>query len=112
MNPSRGEVWNIDLNPVRGREQAGRRPCLIVSVDLFNQGPAELVVILPITSKRKNIPLHVELQPPEGGLKVISHIKCEDIRSASRDRLSERIGNISSETMTLVEDRLRILLDL
>ncbi len=112
MNPSRGEIWHIDLNPIRGREQAGRRPCLIVSVDQFNHGPAELIVILPITSKKKNIPFHVFLYPPEGGLQVESYIKCEDIRSASRDRLLEKVGRISTETMTLVEDRLRILMDL
>src|SRR5438128_11466126 len=48
--PIRGEVWLIDLNPVRGHEQAGRRPALVVSDDLFNQGPAGLVIVLPITS--------------------------------------------------------------
>jgi mRNA-degrading endonuclease toxin of MazEF toxin-antitoxin module len=34
----RGEIWLIDLNPIRGHEQAGKRPCLVVSVDLFHQG--------------------------------------------------------------------------
>ncbi len=92
MNPSRGEIWLIDLNPVRGREQAGQRPCLIISVDLFNHGPAELIVILPITSKIKNIPFHVTLKPPEGHINVESFIKCEDIRSASRNRLVKKIG--------------------
>ncbi|MDX2212140.1 MAG: type II toxin-antitoxin system PemK/MazF family toxin [Oculatellaceae cyanobacterium bins.114] len=41
----RGQVWLADLNPVKGHEQAGKRPCLIISVDLFNQGPAGLVVV-------------------------------------------------------------------
>ncbi len=112
MNSSRGEIWLIDLNPVRGREQAGQRPCLIISVDLFNHGPAELIVILPITSKKKNIPFHVTLKPPEGNINVESYIKCEDIRSASRNRLINKIGHVSDETMALVEDRLRILMDL
>ncbi len=112
MNPSRGEIWLIDLNPVRGKEQAGQRPCLIISVDLFNHGPAELIIILPITSKKKNIPFHVMLKPPEGSVNVESYIKCEDIRSASRNRLIKKIGLVSDETMTQVEDRLRILMDL
>lgn len=50
---ARGEIWLVDLNPVRGHEQAGKRPCLIISVDLFNQGTSGLVVVLPITSKDK-----------------------------------------------------------
>ena len=112
MNPSRGEIWLIDLNPVRGREQAGQRPCLIISVDLFNHGPAELIVMLPITSKKKNIPFHVTLIPPEGNINVESYIKCEDIRSASRNRLIKKIGLVSDQTMAQVEDRLRILMDL
>ncbi|MGK7924030.1 MAG: type II toxin-antitoxin system PemK/MazF family toxin [Spirulina sp.] len=70
-----------NLNPVKGREQAGNRPCLIISVDLFNQGASGLVIVLPLTSKEKGIPFHVEVLPPEGGLKMKSFIKTEDIRS-------------------------------
>lgn len=79
--PSRGEVWLVDLNPSRGQEQAGVRSGLVVSVDLFNHGPAELVVLLPLTSIAKGIPFHVEVNPPEGGMKVKSFIKCEDVLS-------------------------------
>ncbi|MEJ1933096.1 type II toxin-antitoxin system PemK/MazF family toxin, partial [Nostoc sp. NIES-2111] len=84
---SRGEVWLVDLNPVRGHEQAGKRPGLIISVDLFNQSPSGLIIVLPITSKDKGIPFHVEINPPEGGIKVQSFIKCEDVRSISVERL-------------------------
>jgi len=110
--PSRGEVWMVDLNPSRGHEQAGVRPGLLVSVDLFNQGPAGLIVVLPLTSVAKGIPFHVELNPPEGGVKVKSFIKCEDIRSVAKERLAHRWGRISGATMAAVEDRLRILLGL
>ncbi|GFE68446.1 type II toxin-antitoxin system PemK/MazF family toxin [Chroococcus sp. FPU101] len=72
----RGEVWLVDLNPVRGREQAGIRPSLIISVDRFNQSAAALAICLPITSKDKKMPFHVSLIPPEGGLNVKSFIKC------------------------------------
>lgn len=48
--PLRDEVWLADLHPIRGREQTGERPVLIVSTDRFHQGPAELVVVLPVTS--------------------------------------------------------------
>lgn len=109
---ARGEVWLTDLNPVKGHEQAGKRPCLIISVDLFNQGASGLAVVLPITSKEKGIPFHVELNPPEGGLKVRSFVKCEDVRSISVERLEKRWGVVSLETLTAVEDRLRILMGL
>jgi mRNA interferase MazF len=61
----------------------------VVSVDAFNAGPAELVVVLPLTSKAKGIPFHIEIQPPEGGLKQVSYVKCEDVRSISRERLRD-----------------------
>ena len=110
--PSRGEVWLVNLNPSRGHEQAGVRPGLVVSVDPFNHGPAGLVVLLPLTSIPKGIPFHVELNPPEGGVKVKSFIKCEDIRSVAKERLSRRWGMVSGTTLTAIEDRLRILLGL
>lgn len=110
--PSRGEVWVVDLSPTRGHEQAGVRPGLVVSVDLFNHGPAGLVVLLPLTAAAKGIPFHVEIRPPEGGVKVTSFIKCEDIRSVAKGRLSRRWGKVSWNTLAAVEDRLRILLGL
>ncbi len=109
-DPSRGEVWLVDLNPTRGHEQAGKRPGLVVSVDPFNHGPAGLVVVLPITTKAKHIPFHVEMRPPEGGLKSTSYIKCEDVRSVAKERLARRLGMISPTAQAEVDDRLRILL--
>lgn len=110
--PSRGEVWLVDLDPARGHEQAGKRPGLVVSVDLFNRGPAELVVLVPLTARAKGIPWHVPVEPPEGGLEQKSFIKCEDVRSVAKERLSSRLGVVSPETLAAVEDRLRILLGL
>ncbi len=110
--PSRGEIWLVNLNPTRGHEQAGIRPGLVVSIDLFNHGPAGLVVLLPLTTQDKGIPFHLEVNPPEGGLSAKSFIKCEDIRSVAKERLSRQLGTVSSTTMVAVEDRMRILLDL
>jgi mRNA interferase MazF len=109
---SRGEVWLVDLNPVRGHEQAGRRPALVVSADDFNRGAAGLVIIVPMTTRERGIPLHVSVDPPEGGIKRRSFIKCEDVRSVSEQRLVRRFGVVSRETVALVADRLRIVLDL
>jgi mRNA interferase MazF len=109
---SRGEICLVGLDPTKRREQAGMRPALVVSVDIFNHGAAELVVVIPITSKAKGIPLHVEVTPPEGGFTMTSFVKCEDLRSISTSRLARRLGMVSSPTIDNVEDRLRILLGL
>lgn len=108
--PLRGEIWLVTLDPTVGREQAGRRPALIVSDDLFNQSHAALVVVLPITSKSKGIRSHVPVAPPEGGLSAQSYIKCEDVRSISIERLERRLGKVSAGTMNEIENRLRIIL--
>jgi mRNA interferase MazF len=71
-----------------------------------------LVVVVPLTSKRKGVPWHVLVTPPEAGLKSKSYIKCEDVRSVSRARLTKRWGQVSEATMDAVEDRLQILLEL
>ncbi len=110
--PSRSEIWTVNLNPVRGHEQAGHRPGLVISVDTFNHGPAGLVVIIPITTKEKGIPFHVAISPQEGGVSKKSFIKCEDMRSVSTERLSKCLGAVSLETLKAVEERLKILLDL
>ena len=110
--PARGEVWLADLNPTRGHEQAGRRPVLVVSENLFNQGPAGLVIVVPMTSTIRGVPSHVLVPPPEGGVKNPTAILCEAVRSVSAERLVVRWGAVEARTMTVVEDRLRILLRL
>ena len=112
MKPCRGDIWLVKLDPTQGREQAGRRPALIVSVDMFNHGPADLIVVVPLTTKNKHIPLHVELDPADTGLLEWSYAKCEDIRSISINRLDRRVGAASNRAIAMVEDRLRVLLGL
>lgn len=110
--PRRGDVWLVDLNPVRGHEQAGKRPGLVVSVDRFNHGPADLVVLLPITTRARGIPFHVEVAGEGSGLKERSFVKCEALRSVAKERLVKRLGTVSADVIADVEDRLRILLGL
>ncbi len=110
--PSRKDIWIVDLEPVRGHEQGRKRPCVVVSDDLFNHGPAGLVVVVPLASRERGIPLHVVVDPPEGGLRRRRFIKCEDVRSISVERFLAQWGVISDLVMRDVEDRLRILLHL
>jgi len=86
-SPTRGEVWLADLDPTFGHEQGRSRPVLLVSVDAFNAGLSGLAVILPITSRIRPLPLHVAVNPPEGGLRKPSVILCDAIRSIDRRRL-------------------------
>jgi mRNA interferase MazF len=110
--PSRGEIWLANFDPTKGREQAGIRPCLIISVDPFNHGPLDLVITVPITTTRRNWSTHVGVKPPEGGLKSQSFIKCEDVRSMSTGRLIKRLGMLSPQNMVAVVDRLQIIMGL
>jgi mRNA interferase MazF len=88
------------------------RPAVVVSVDRFNESPAGLVVIVPLTSVDKGVRLHVRIEPPEGGLSVVSFAKTEDIRSVSIERLGGRLGRVSDRTLTEVGRRLTALLGL
>jgi mRNA interferase MazF len=110
--PEHGDIWLADLDPTRGREQAGRRPVLIVSVGAFNQSKAGLVLVIPLTSTPRGIPWHVQIVPPDGGVKNTSFIMCEALRSISKERLLKRWGTVTLPVREGVEDRLRILLGL
>jgi mRNA interferase MazF len=110
--PRRGEVWLVNLAPTVGHEQTGRRPAVVISEDIFNSGPAGLVILLPITSRLRSIPSQVPLSPPDGGLDRESAVLCEAIRSVSHRRLVRRLGPVSAARLRLVEDALRILLRL
>jgi mRNA interferase MazF len=102
--PLRGDVWDLDLNPILGHKQAGSRPALILSVDLFNAGPAELVVAVPLTRTQRKIRWHVSVRPPEAGLAAESFIQCENVRSVSKLRLKRLRGRVSPKTLEQVED--------
>jgi mRNA interferase MazF len=108
-SPQRGEVWLADLDPRFGHEQGGRRPVLVISVDSFNSGLSGLVVVLPLTSRIRTVPLHVPVDPPEGGLRLPSSILCDAIRSIDQRRLIACWGMVSPGTLATVEDRLRRL---
>src|SRR5690349_6251503 len=101
--PLRGEVWDVNLDPVVGHEQAGSRPALILSVDLFNEGPADLLVVAPITRTNRRIRWHVAIAASEGGLASDSYIQCENLRSISKQRLRRKRGRVAEDTLEQVE---------
>jgi mRNA interferase MazF len=114
-DPARAEVWLADLGVGVGHEQQGKRPALVLSMDLFNQGPAGLVVVIPLTSKAaksRNILAHIPINPPEGGLRSASVVLCDQLRTISKNRLSTRWGTISAGTLAQIENAVRFLLGL
>jgi|SRR5450432_2988872 len=102
----RGEIWRVALDPTVGHEQAGTRPALILSVDRFNASGADLVVVLPITSKaskHRALPSRIRVTPPEGGLSKESWVICEQPRTVATSRLGRRMGSLRPATMHAVE---------
>ena len=108
--PVRGEVWDVDLNPVLDHEQGGKRPALVVSVNEFNQGPSGLVIVMPITSRDRNIRSRVAIEAGEGGFKTRSFAMSEALQSISLERMTRRRGMVSPETMEKVEYCMRVIL--
>ena len=110
--PRRGEVWLVGFDPVKGHEQAGARPALVMSVDAFNGSSAGLVTVVPITSKARALRTRIEVTPPEGGLATIRYVIGEQTRTISTARLQKPLGMASGATMAKVSDVIRVLLGL
>jgi mRNA interferase MazF len=92
----RGEVRCADLNPVKGQEQAGHRPVLIMSHDVFNERSGTIIA-MAITSQpqRAGFPLTIEITEP--GLPKRSWLKISQIRTLSTLRIGQRITTLSPE---------------
>ena len=103
LEPKAGEVWNIDLDPQVGREQAGTRPALVISHDRFNQLPNGLHIVVPITGTDRRLPHHISVIPPEGGLTKPSQIMCDQVKAQSIDRFRERRGVVDDGTLRRVQ---------
>ena len=108
--PKQGEVWWIDLEPVRGHEQGKKRPCLVVSDNAFNTIPHGLVWVVPVSSSPRRHSLTVEVLPPEGGMKVTSAVLCHQLRAVSVERMDKRAGAVSPLTMREVMRRVALIL--
>jgi mRNA interferase MazF len=110
----RGEVYLAELKPVRGSEQDGCRPVLIVSRDAINRY-SSIVIAVPFTDKKnksKTYPSHVSFARDQGGLTMDSIALCEQVRAISLDRLVKKLGQIDRASMANIEAALKISLDL
>jgi mRNA interferase MazF len=101
----RGEIRLADLNPVRGHEQAGLRPVLILSHDIFNERSGTVIAVAITSQPQKaGFPLTLELKFAK--LPKKSWIKISQIRTLSIDRIGKVIGKVSPEELTQVIDGL------
>lgn len=107
---AQGEVWFCDLDPTRGREQAGRRPALVASVDQLGVGPSGLAIVVPLTTTPQDNPIRPEIPVAEGGLKERSWALPDMVRSIDRSRLVERWGRVRPSTLEGVAGRVRLLI--
>jgi mRNA interferase MazF len=101
----RGEIRWADLNPVRGREQTGQRPVLILSCDIFNERSGT-VIAMAITSQaqRAGFPLTLELDSSD--LPKRSWVKISQIRTLSVERIGKTLGKVSPEELSQIIDGL------
>lgn len=115
MTIERGQIYFVNLNPAQGREQAGKRPVLILSIDGINQLP--LVVTVVVGTKGENIPqdfpTNVRVSSAESGLPLETVFLCFQIRSLDKGRFpSAPAGQLSEAKMLEVEAVVRYCLGL
>ena len=101
----RGEIRWADLNPVRGHEQAGERPVLVLSHDVFNERSGTVIAVaLTSQEPRAGYPLTLELLATK--LPKRSWVKMSQIRTLSTERVGKRLGRASDEELAKVLDGL------
>jgi mRNA interferase MazF len=101
----RGEIRWADLNPARGKEQAGLRPVLILSHDVFNERSGTVIAVaLTSQPQRAGFPLTLEVQSK--GLPKKSWVKISQIRTLAVERISQRLGKVSLEELAQVVEGL------
>jgi mRNA interferase MazF len=113
MPIQRGEIYFVNLNPTKGREQSGERPVLVISTNSINQLP--LVVTVVVGTKGANIardyPTNVRISTAESGLSMETVFLCFQIRSLDHSRFpSTPAGKITDQPLQQIEDAVRYCL--
>ena len=104
----RGEIYWADLRPVRGHEQGGTRPVVVLSHDLFNDRSGT-VIAMAITSQPQRAGYPLTWRVPPGTLPKESRVKVSQVRTLSAERLTDRLGQLSDPD---VEQLVQALLEL
>ncbi len=115
MPIQRGEVYFVNLNPIKGREQAGQRPVVVISNDSINNLPLVVTVIVGTSGQNitKDYPTNVRVSAEESGLPAETVFLGFQIRSLDPQRFPDKpAGMLSSEIMEQIENAVRFCLDL
>ncbi|MBI2841920.1 MAG: type II toxin-antitoxin system PemK/MazF family toxin [Armatimonadetes bacterium] len=106
---SRGDVVRVRLSPAEGSEQGGERPAVVLSPDFINER-SPVVIVAAVTSRKTDrvFPFEAAIEPPDGGLSIRSKVMLMQLRSVDKSRIVGRYGNLSQETMSRVEESLKI----
>lgn len=104
----RGEIWLAELNPIRGSEQAGTRPVLILQNDSINRFTRTFLAI-PLTTnlRRASLPTCVLLPEGDGGLAADSVALCHQLRVLDKSRLIRRLGVVSALSLAAIDQCVR-----
>ena len=108
----RGAIVWVDLNPSRGREQAGTRPAVVISCDGYLDNVPNLAIIVPITTTARGWPHHVPISGAGTGLARRSFAMTEQPRTITRERISRRAGTAPASSMREIDQWLRDFTDL
>jgi mRNA interferase MazF len=101
----RGDIVWADLDPVRGHEQAGRRPVLVLSQDIFNERSGTVIAVV-LTSQEPTVGFPLALEIRSVPLPKRSWVKIGQIRTLSTERLRDHLGRVSPEELQLVVEGL------
>ena len=113
----RGDIFLVELDPVRGSESSKTRPAILVSSNALNNSAERrgrgVVTVVPITANLLHIfPFQVLLPRDDTGLALDSKAQAEQVRSVSTERLVRQIGIVGAEKMRQIDDALRLHLSL
>lgn len=109
MNVKRGDIYYADLSPVVGSEQGGVRPVLIVQNDVGNKySPTVIAAAITSQQDKSRMPTHISVNGDTCGLSKDSVVLLEQVRTIDKQRLKERMGNLSTTDMNKINKALNI----
>ena len=107
MTVKRGEIYYADLSPVVGSEQGGVRPVLIVQNDVGNKySPTVIAAAITSQQDKSKLPTHISVNGNACGLSKDSVVLLEQVRTLDKQRLRERMGNLSQSDMNKINKAL------
>lgn len=109
MEIKRGDIYYADLRPVKGSEQGGIRPVVVIQNNVGNHYSPTVIAAAITSRERKNkMPTHVPVFKEQLGLRKHSTVLLEQIRTLDRERLKDYIGQIDAETMKYVDHAIAV----